>query len=112
MARPVFFALLLGLVTLCLASRFGPRTAMAAPSGSVQNVDCTGPDSSPASVFFAWGLTDPKAVVWIDLTTQDRDFSPGTFVSAGPFGGDTRMFRWEGIARNVQHTWRLRDDNQ
>ncbi len=57
---------------------------------------------------FAWAPAQPKGVVqWLDLSTTNNGFAPGTFVSAGPLNPGDSSFTWTGIRPSTTHYWRV-----
>ncbi len=57
---------------------------------------------------FRWAVAQPAGQVqWLDLSTQDNGFVPGTFVSAGPLDGSATSFYWAGLLQGATHFWRV-----
>lgn len=44
---------------------------------------------------------------FLDLSTSNNGFVPGTFVGAGPVASGQGSFTWYGIARGLTHYWRV-----
>lgn len=92
----------------------------ASPTASFVTGVCAGP--SPAQLGavipycnfttllggFNWTPSQPSGLVqWLDLSTYNNDFAPGTFVLAGPLSGDANSFTWTGLLANQTHFWRV-----
>src|SRR3954447_1550389 len=47
------------------------------------------------TVYFLWtgGSPNPRQQ-WMDISTQNNNWIPGTFLSAGPFGPNAQSFDW------------------
>ncbi len=102
MSRPTLVLLVL-LAFLFLPWTLSPgrkaEGALAFPA-----TDCLG---ASAAVNFSWQPAAGATVQWLDLSTIDNGFQPGTFVGAGPLSGTATSFTWSGILRGVPHVWRL-----
>lgn len=57
-------------------------------------------------VVFKWQPNAPGQQ-WLDLSTMNNGFAPGTFVGAGPVGSGMGTFAWPGIAKGLTHYWRV-----
>ena len=60
------------------------------------------------SVYLLWsgGSPNPRQQ-WVDLSTQNNGWLPGTFISAGPFGPNADHFDWNGLTPGVRHYVRI-----
>ena len=60
------------------------------------------------SVYFLWsgGSPNPRQQ-WMDLSTMNNNWIPGTFLSAGPFGPNAESFDWNGMTPNTRHFVRV-----
>jgi hypothetical protein len=58
------------------------------------------------TVTFKW-QANASGVQFLDLSTMNNGFAPGTFVGAGPVGNGQGSFTWYGIARGLTHFWRV-----
>src|ERR1044071_5027267 len=60
------------------------------------------------TVYFLWsgGTANPRQQ-WIDLSTQNNNWIPGAFLSAGPFGPNAQSFDWNGMMPNTRHFIRV-----
>jgi hypothetical protein len=58
------------------------------------------------TVTFSW-QANAGGSQWLDLSTMNNGFAPGTFVGAGPVPSGGASFTWRGIARNLVHYWRV-----
>jgi len=85
-------------------SRFVTRTcatSSAARLASASPGQCNG-------MTLQWAPANPEGQVqWIDLSTSDNGFAPGTYVHAGPFGGDVSGFQWTRLQQGARHYWRV-----
>ncbi len=96
------------------------------PSGTVSfsTTDCANP--VPAEIqgvgqncqgttitgTFFWQSAIPSVIPegqsqWLDLSTQDNGFAPGTFIAAGPIAALRSSFRWQGLLPQRVHYWRV-----
>lgn len=44
---------------------------------------------------------------WLDLSTYNNGFAPGTFVGAGPVASGGTSFVWYGLGKGMTHYWRV-----
>jgi hypothetical protein len=60
------------------------------------------------TVYFLWsgGNANPRQQ-WIDISTQNNSWLPGTFLSAGPFGPNAQSFDWNGMTPDTRHFVRV-----
>ena len=60
------------------------------------------------SVYLLWsgGATNPRQQ-WVDLSTLNNNWIPGTFLSAGPFGPNAQSFDWNGMTPGTRHYIRV-----
>jgi hypothetical protein len=66
---------------------------------------CTG--FGTASVTFFYSPSSPPGIAnWLDISTVDPNFAPGTFLGAGPFPFYGQSFTWNGILADLTHFWR------
>ncbi len=72
-------------------------------AGNVAQV-CDGGGSVTATFNWKPGAAGQQ---WLDLSTKNNGFAPGTFVGAGPVGSGGGAFTWTGISRGVTHYWRV-----
>src|SRR5581483_9452389 len=57
---------------------------------------------------FAWQGNDSTALQqWVDISTQDNGWQPGTFIGAGPFAGSATSYTWNGLLANTPHLVRV-----
>jgi hypothetical protein len=95
-------ALLAFTIAAGLVVRMPPVDAAAADASVTQTCGSAGAD-----VTFSWSGNDVTALQqWLDISTTDG-WAAGSFLSAGPFSGSTRSYRWTGLAGNTQHYFRL-----
>jgi lipoprotein-anchoring transpeptidase ErfK/SrfK len=61
-----------------------------------------------ATVQFRWAPTSLSAKSqYLDISTSDNGFAPGTFYSAGPFSPDASTYSWPNIAGESTHYFRI-----
>jgi hypothetical protein len=60
------------------------------------------------SIYLLWsgGNNNPRQQ-WIDLSTENNGWLPGTFISAGPFGPNAQSFDWNGLVPTTRHYVRI-----
>lgn len=68
----------------------------------VQKCDSSG----NVTVMFKWQANAPGQQ-WLDLSTMNNGFAPGTFVGAGPVASGSGTYTWSGIAKGLTHYWRV-----
>lgn len=88
-------------------SSFVTGTCGATAAAQTGNV---GQSCGGATLFgtFQWTPSQPAgSVQWLDLSTQNNGFAPGTFVSAGPLNGGASQFLWTGLLKEAIHYWRV-----
>ncbi len=57
---------------------------------------------------FSWTTATPIGLAqWLDLSTQNSGFAPGTFVSSELLVSVAATFRWAGLLPDATHYWRL-----
>src|SRR5689334_8200587 len=109
MKNPAGFILSLTLAALiAIFFQFSsPGATTQAAGGAVLGLPSAACDGGPtAAVTFAWvpaGGTEQ----WLDLSTFDNDFAPGSFIGVGPMPGSQNVFTWSGILTGVAHVWRV-----
>jgi hypothetical protein len=62
---------------------------------------------SSAHVNFRWVPADGAQQQWLDVSIFDNGFTPRTFLSLGPLGGDVDSVNWRDLVPNVAHFWRV-----
>lgn len=93
----------LTLLAICLIA--GVSTASAAAASLNQpTASCS---SARASVTFTWRPAPGSSQQWLDLSTANNGFAPGSFLSEGPFNGSTTSYVWDGIRSGQLHFWRI-----
>jgi hypothetical protein len=91
LSRRIIFALLAAFgAALSLFFGWGSPTAGAASAAVLDfpNAAC----GADLSVSFNWQPADGATEAWLDVSTEDNGFAPGSFQGSGPFGGSTRSF--------------------
>jgi hypothetical protein len=94
------------------------RADVAVPRNFVSATFCEDLPTSAAARFVVPGAFDLNAMfgaqpqqIWIDITLFDNNFTPGTFIGAGPFGTGERpggeFFVWTDLFKSRQHYYRL-----
>jgi hypothetical protein len=60
------------------------------------------------NVNFLWSPINPGGIVqWLDLSTNDNGFEPGTFISMGPLSPQAHFQLWQNLLPGVIHYYRL-----
>jgi hypothetical protein len=70
------------------------------------------------NVVFSWLAAEPNGESWVDLSTQNNGFAPGTFLAAGPLvqgiehfdgpaGPSLQAHKWSGLKPDTDHFWRV-----
>ncbi len=95
LALSVLFAML-------LAVRAGPATRIEAAL-EFPTAEC----SDTATVTFSWQPGAAASAQWLDISTVDGSFAPGSFLGAGPLPPDATTLTWPGILPGVTHFWRV-----
>jgi hypothetical protein len=88
-------------------NRFVTRTCSTSSAAQLASVfpeqQCSG-----TVMTFQWAPANPEGQVqWIDLSTTDDGFAPGTYAHAGPFSGAASSFSWTGLQQGARHYWRV-----
>lgn len=93
------------------------RADIAPPRNFVSLVDCTSLSDAdvvfviPGTIDLANKLGVQPRAIWIDLSLQDNDFAPGTFIAAGPFVSTTeissQVYNWPHVLRDRTHFYRV-----
>jgi hypothetical protein len=57
---------------------------------------------------FNWAPANPGGIAqYIDLSTSNNGFIPGTFVGVGPLGPNASSYFWTGLRPGTRHYWRI-----
>jgi hypothetical protein len=85
-------------------SRFVTRTCA---RSSAAQLSSASPEQCNAMTF-QWAPANPEGLLqWIDLSTANNGFAPGTHAQAGPFSGGVSGFYWPGLRQGTRHYWRV-----
>lgn len=96
--------MLAGLAAL-LSLRLSDPTQPAGAALDFPTAECTGGAST--AVTFAWDAHPLAQQQWLDLSTHDNGFAPGTFIAGGPLAANRASLTWSGITTGVPHFWRV-----
>ena len=85
-----------------------PPPAIPAPATGVAvwNAQCVAPTATGVRMLFAWAPSR-SGIQYLDITTLNNGYAPGTFVGVGPFAPDTWAFMWDGILQGTTHFLRV-----
>ena len=94
------------LVATCLVLHGGQaRQARAAAAELALSQAC---ESGKVTVSFNWSGNDPTAAEqWLDLSTVDNGWQPGTFLGNGPLHPATTSLTWPGLLPATRHFVRI-----
>ncbi len=85
-------------------SRFVTRTCSTSSAARLASVL---PERCDAMTF-QWAPANPEGhAQWIDLSTANNGFAPGTYTGAGPFAGGVSSYYWTGLLQGTRHYWRV-----
>ena len=101
---PRLFAALVA-VALMASGRLVP--AEAANGADLQRPEVTCLSASVASVRFAWTPAPGATQQYLDLSTADLGWAPGSFLSAGPLQPTEASYTWQGLKGGTPHFWRI-----
>ena len=105
--RRIALALLTGpLAAFALGVMAGSQNGATAASAAVldfPNAAC----GSDLSVSFTWRPADGAKEAWLDISTEDAGFAPGSFQGSGPFGGSTSSFTLTNLKAETPYLARL-----
>src|SRR5687767_15089736 len=77
----------------------------AAATGLSVGQNCS---NGAANVTFSWTGHDPSShQQWLDLSTSNSGWAPGTFIGAGPLGGPVSSFTWTNLLPGTRHYVRI-----
>lgn len=82
-----------------------PRIAPAEGPG-LMTMECGARDANGVRVYFLW-TPSGAGQQWLDLSTINDGFAPGTFVSKGPFSSHGWGTIWDGVAQGTTHYARV-----
>jgi len=86
-------------------SNCGGNGGSGGPPATIEVVQkCDGDGTVKATFKWKANASGPQ---WLDLSTMNNGFAPGTFVGAGPVPSGTGMHTWPGIAKGLTHYWRV-----
>src|SRR5215216_2618508 len=102
--RVAVFALVsfLALSAALVVPHFRHGTSEAAVSRLQYSMGCL--RDGRVSVYLLWsgGNSNPRQQ-WVDLSTLNNNWIPGTFISSGPFGPNAQSFYWNGVTAWTRH---------
>jgi hypothetical protein len=83
-----------------------PRAATAAPARTlaVASLQCSG---GFVTASFAWLPGGDAFVQWVDLTSWNAGFAPGTYGGWGPLAGNQSSLAWPGLYPNLTYYVRV-----
>lgn len=100
--RPGLSMLAVALAVSVLALH--PRPAAAAPAQDLTaKVVCEG---GALTVSFAWSASG-GGQQWLDISSQDNGFAPGTFAGFGPLAASRASYDWDGASAGVGYVARV-----
>jgi hypothetical protein len=89
-----------------IVPHFMPGRSEAAVSRLQYSMGCL--RDKRVSVYLLWSGGNPNPrQQWIDISLQNNDWLPGTFISAGPFSGNADHFDWNGLLPGARHYVRI-----
>jgi len=83
-----------------------PAIPAGAAGLSVYSSQCIGPTPTSVRILLMWSPSR-SGIQYLDLTTLNNGYAPGTFVGVGPFAPDTWAFMWDGILQGTTHFLRV-----
>ena len=96
----------LGTLLLTAAFMALPTRLEAAPPSALSFSQSCTPENT-VTVSMSW-TSDPSArELWVDASTTDDLFAPGTFTSEGPLGGRTTSHQWRGLEPHSVYWFRV-----
>jgi hypothetical protein len=75
-----------------------------APQLSLPQVACAG---AAATATFIWTPVVGASTQYLDMTTTDNGFVPGTYLGAGPLDPSNNQIVWNGLKVGQPHFWRV-----
>lgn len=105
MSRLIPAALLIFVFAVLLSVALPAREARAAPALVGLSQACV---SGKVSASFSWQGADASAKEqWLDLSTSDNGWQPGTFLGAGPMSASSTSYTWLGLLAGTAHVARI-----
>jgi hypothetical protein len=82
-------------------------TTVSASTGADLLQPATSCSSTRSSVTFTWRPVPGSTAQWLDVSTEDNGFAPGTFETEGPIEGSTTSHVWDGLKSGTPYFWRV-----
>jgi hypothetical protein len=102
--RPALVALATGVAVIAWVFLTPPGGVAGAPAANLTaKVVC---DGDVLTVTFSWS-SSRSGLQWLDISSQDNGFAPGTFTGIGPFDSARTSYEWNDAAGNVSYYARV-----
>ena len=91
---------------LVVAGVFGWLAISCGPTPVAVSVQQACDNQGKVNATFQW-LAKAQGNQWLDVSTQNNGFAPGTFGSAGPLPNGTASYSWGGLSPATNYYWRV-----